>query len=109
MESRRVESSGEEEEEEEEGDGESGSESGSGSSEGDEEDEDDEESEEEDEPVLKYRRFAKEAVPSINEGRPDLPVHICCIAVHPRVSLGTQCFDWRWCALIGILLPFCLA
>lgn len=72
-----------EEEEDEEGSG-SGSESGTGSS--DDEEEEDSDEEDESEPVLKYRRFAKDAVASINEGgRADLQIHIHCIAVHHRV------------------------
>ena len=74
-----------------EGSSQSGSEesgSGSGSSEeGEESGGEGEEEEDEDEPVLKYKRFAKEVVSSINDPRAsNMPVHICCIAVHPKVS-----------------------
>ena len=72
-----------------EGSSQSGSEesgSGSGSSEEGEESGGEEEEEDEDEPVLKYKRFAKEVVSSINDPRAsNMPVHICCIAVHPKV------------------------
>ena len=95
-----------EDSEEEDGSSESGSGSGSGSgtesgssegeSEGDEE-------EEEEEPVLKYRRFAKEVVGSITMPGMDQAVHIHCIAVHTRVREPS-----RWeeilsgsCALLG--------
>ena len=45
----------------------------------------DEEDREEEEPVLKYKRFAKEVVSSINEGSDGEKNIICCIAVHPKV------------------------
>jgi hypothetical protein len=72
--------SGEEESEEE-------SESGSGSYTEEEDGESDGE-EDEEEPVLKYKRFAKEVVTSINDpGVSDImPIHICCIAVHSKVN-----------------------
>lgn len=84
-------SEGEYEEDDEEsgsGEGESGSESAaSGSSEGGEEDESEEEEEEdEDEPILKYKRFAKDAVTSIIQSRVDVAVQIRAIAVHQKVS-----------------------
>lgn len=68
---------------EDENGSESGSESGSGSSSSGEG------SEEEEEPVLKYRRFAKELVNSISGTGSDRNI-ICCIAVHPKfIALGT--------------------
>lgn len=79
-------------EDEEEGEGSSEYEtgesvSGSGSSEEGEEESGGEE-EDEDEPVLKYKRFAKEVVSSISDPRTSgiMPVHICCITVHPKVG-----------------------
>lgn len=63
----------------EEESGEYSSEAGSGSS-GEEEDH------EEEEPVLKYKRFAKEVVSSISEGSDGEKNIICCIAVHPKVK-----------------------
>ena len=49
--------------------------------------ESDEESEEEpDEPVLKYKRFAKDVVFGISEGPGSHKNIICCIAVHPKVN-----------------------
>ena len=78
----------EEEEDEEEGSsGESVSGSASESSGEDGEESSEGEEEDEDEPVLKYRRFAKEVVTSINEGRSDLQVFICAIAVHSKVGV----------------------
>ena len=82
--------------------GSEGSGSGSGSfytgEEGEEEEEEssqseettsEEDEEEEDEPVLKYKRFAKEAVMSISQGAEGEKNIICCIAVHPKVRLYT--------------------
>ena len=81
--------------------GSEGSGSGSGSfytgEEGEEEEESsqseettsEEDEEEEDEPVLKYKRFAKEAVMSISQGAEGEKNIICCIAVHPKVRLHT--------------------
>ncbi|XP_064401865.1 vacuolar protein sorting-associated protein 41 homolog [Halichondria panicea] len=69
--------------EEESGSGESDSETGSGS----------EEDTDEEEPVLKYKRFAKEVVSSIHDGTGMGSGErniICCIAVHPKfIALGT--------------------
>ena len=50
--------------------------------------ESDEESEEEEpeEPVLKYKRFAKDVVFGISEGPEGHKNIICCIAVHPKVN-----------------------
>lgn len=64
--------------------------SGSGSSDEDGEESDGDEDEEEDEPVLKYKRFAKEVVVSINEvssASTGMPIQICCMAVHSKVGL----------------------
>ena len=65
---------------EDENGSESGSESGSGSS-----GSGDSSEEEEEEPVLKYKRFAKELVNTISGSGEDRNI-ICCIAVHPKVS-----------------------
>ena len=65
---------------EDESGSESGSESASGTSSSGEG------SEEEEEPVLKYKRFAKEVVSSISEGVDGGRNIICCIAVHPKVG-----------------------
>lgn len=84
---------------EDENGSESGSESGSGSSSSGEG------SEEEEEPVLKYRRFAKELVNSISGTGSDRNI-ICCIAVHPKVGRACvlnkahQCLSARICAPI---------
>ena len=51
----------------------------------DEEPEEESSDEELVEPVLKYRRFAKEAVIAISQG-PEGKNIICCVAVHQRVS-----------------------
>ena len=51
----------------------------------DEEPEEESSDEELVEPVLKYRRFAKEAVIAINQGPEGMNI-ICCVAVHQRVS-----------------------
>ena len=100
----QAQAAGEESEEasdEEEGSEESGSGSGSGSSEDEEgEDGEEDESEEEDEPVLKYRRFAKEVVASIIESRVDMQVHIHCVAVHHKVR---GCLAWALAAM-GVTL-----
>ena len=82
---------------------------GSASSEDESSSESDSTSEEEEEPVLKYKRFAKEVVSIISEGPDGEKNIICCIAVHPKVtSLRGQ--DWGlyetsevfcWCALFG--------
>ena len=64
---------------EDENGSESGSESASGTSSSGEG------SEEEEEPVLKYKRFAKELVNSISGTGGDRNI-VCCIAVHPKVS-----------------------
>ena len=63
-------------------------ESGSGESDSQTDTESDEESDsDEDEPVLKYRRFAKEVVTSIQGGKDSGERNIiCCIAVHPKVG-----------------------
>ena len=79
------------EEEEEDGEEESSeyeTESGSGSSGSSEEESgsDEDEAEDGDEPVLKYKRFAKDVVSTITESRVDVLVQICCIAVHAKVS-----------------------
>ena len=71
---------------EEEGSSETGSGSSSGSSEEEDEDESEGEDEEEDEPVLKYRRFAKDVVGSISTPGMDHAVYIRCIAVHSKVK-----------------------
>ena len=68
----------------ESGSGESDSETGSGS----------EEDTDEEEPVLKYKRFAKEVVSSIHDGTGMGSGErniICCIAVHPKVSQHAAC------------------
>lgn len=65
--------------------GEYSSEAGSGS----EEDGDDEEPE----PVLKYKRFAKEVVNSINEGSDGDKNIICCIAVHAKVNMLVEAWN----------------
>lgn len=44
-------------------------------------------SEEDDEPVLKYKRFAKEVVASTCEGPDGTRNIISCIAVHPKVCV----------------------
>ena len=44
------------------------------------------EEEKEDEPVLKYKRFAKDVVSSISESPSGGKNIICCIAVHPKVG-----------------------
>ncbi len=81
----------EESEGEESGESESGSEEEESGDSGDSEEgsgtgEEDENEEEEDEPVLKYKRFAKEVVASISDPTlPDLAAHICSIAVHSKV------------------------
>ncbi len=63
-----------------------GSNSGSGSTDSDEGEEDGDSSEsDEDEPVLKYKRFAKEVVSSGEGTLEGLKGHICCIAVHSKV------------------------
>lgn len=88
-----------EEDEEEEGSSETGSESYSGSEEEGETGESEEDDEEEDEPVLKYRRFAKEVVGSIGTQE-----HIRCIAVHAKVGDSTRLSHtslFIWCALNG--------
>ncbi len=63
-----------------------------------------EEEEEDDEPVLKYRRFAKEVVTSICEGSDGGRNIICCMAVHPKVLHSTGpgtvgkakvCINWN--------------
>ena len=67
---------------------ESGSYDEDGSCTDDEDGSDDEESEE-DEPVLKYRRFAKEVVDSLSQGSShDSPAKnvIVCMAIHTKVS-----------------------
>lgn len=75
----------------EEGSSESGSGSSSGSSGEEDEDESEGEEEEEDEPVLKYRRFAKEVVSSISlQGVEHMQIQIRCIAVHAKVREGSQ-------------------
>ena len=79
---------------------ESGStEEGSGSENGSYEEGSEEESEEgasdhEEEPVLKYRRFAKEVVNSISGASEEERNIICCISVHPKVSYQ--------CARVGL-------
>ncbi len=102
----------EEESGEGEGDGEGSSVTGSGSVSGssgeDEDGESEGEEEEEDEPVLKYRRFAKEVVSSINQQQ-GMDIFIRCIAVHYKVSEATEgmppthCLPLG-CALTGMLL-----
>lgn len=78
-------SESEEGSEEGEGGSQYGSESGSGSGSSEEEGEEESDGEEEeDEPVLKYKRFAKEVVASLSGT--DSLVQICCISVHPKVS-----------------------
>ncbi len=69
------------------------SESGSGSSQSEEDGEEEsggdgeEDEEEEGEPVLKYKRFAKEVVASICDSSVSGGnVYICCIAVHSKVG-----------------------
>lgn len=72
------------EEEEEEGSTEEGSRSGSST--GSAEDGGEEESDgEDDEPVLKYKRFAKEVVSQAHGLSANDQMHISCIAVHPKV------------------------
>ena len=57
----------------------------------------DEESEEElEEPVLKYKRFAKDVVFGISEGPGGQKNIICCIAVHPKVNI-------RWSTSLVLL------
>ena len=60
----------------EEGSGSGSSEDGSGS---------ETDSDGEEEPVLKYKRFAKDVVNSIHDGGSGEKNIICCIAVHPKV------------------------
>ena len=61
----------------------SGTGSSSELSEGSEEESDDDD--DDDEPVLKYRRFAKEVIASISDPTKVLNAHISCIAVHSKV------------------------
>ena len=67
--------------------GETGSseETGSGSTATSEEDEEGED-EEDDEPVLKYKRFAKDVVARISEASDGPANLICSMAVHPKVN-----------------------
>ena len=60
--------------------------SGSGSTDSADDDGDGSSDSDEDEPVLKYKRFAKEVVAS-NERVEGLKVHICTIAVHSKVNV----------------------
>ena len=95
-----------EESEEEDGSSESGSGTESGSTDGEEDGEsegEEEEKEEEEEPVLKYRRFAKEVVGSITTPGMDQIVQIRCIAVHTKVR--EVCSIWR---LMIIILAGCM-
>lgn len=75
---------------------ENGSGSGSSSYESSEsesgtETETEDESEEEVEPVLKYKRFARDVVASISQGQGGEKSNvICCMAVHSKVSFGAH-------------------
>ena len=64
-------------------------EEGSGSGSSEEESGSETDSEGEEEPVLKYRRFARDVVSSIHDGGGDKNI-ICCIAVHPKVGRTIQ-------------------
>ena len=96
---------GDEDEEEQSGNSEEGSygsDSASGSLES-EDDDDDKDSNDDDEPVLKYKRFAKEtfakeAVTSVgDQGMVGLKVYISSIAVHSKVSTSKSLYHC-WCA-----------
>ena len=54
------------------------------------------EDEAEEEPVLKYKRFAKEVVTSITDPTAKISAHICSIAVHPKVMTVyiLVCTNW---------------
>lgn len=73
------------------GSGES-SEGDSGSGSGESESEEEEEEEEEIEPVLKYKRFARDVVASISQSQGAEGSNvICCMAVHSKV--GLECIN----------------
>ena len=61
-------------------------EEGSGSGSSEEESGSETDSEGEEEPVLKYKRFARDVVNSIHDGGSGDKNIICCIAVHPKVG-----------------------
>ena len=65
--------------------------SSSNSKSGDSEADSEEEEEEETEPVLKYKRFARDVVASISQGHGGEESNvICCMAVHSKVSVGVR-------------------
>ena len=70
---------------EEEGGSDESNSGGSGSTDSADDDGDGSSDSDEDEPVLKYKRFAKEVVSSNERG---IEVHICTIAVHSKVKVS---------------------